>query len=105
MNSGVSEHSPAAPDRNERITINVGGVRHETFRSTLRIYPDTRLGWIAVNGSESIDAYDPIRNEYFFDRNPTVFSQIVNFYRTGKQIIIKKDFGHMSHFSYEPYVL
>ena len=49
VNSGVSEHSPAAPDRNERITINVGGVRHETFRSTLRIYPDTRLGWIAVS--------------------------------------------------------
>ena len=73
-------------DRNDRIVINVGGTRHETFRSTLRIYPDTRLGWIAINGSESIDAYDPIRNEYFFDRHPTAFSQIVNFYRTGNSL-------------------
>lgn len=73
------------PDRNaDRVMINVGGMRHETFRSTLKIFPDTRLGWIATNGSESIDAYDPVRNEYFFDRHPTAFSQILNFYRTGK---------------------
>lgn len=70
-------------DKSDRITINVGGTRHETFFSTLRMYPDTRLGWIALNSSESMYAYDATLKEYFFDRHPTAFTQIINFYRTG----------------------
>ncbi|XP_066922126.1 voltage-gated potassium channel KCNC4-like isoform X2 [Clytia hemisphaerica] len=68
----------------DRIVINVGGTRHETFRSTLRVYPDTRLGWLSIDGSDVSDAFDPVLNEYFFDRHPTAFNQIMNFYRTGK---------------------
>ena len=64
-----------------RVTINVGGVRHETFLSTLANIPDTRLSWL----SESSAAfYDAEKKEYFFDRHPGVFSQVLNFYRTGK---------------------
>lgn len=59
-------------------------MRHETFRATLKNFPDTRLGWIASNSATSMEAYDPVKEEYFFDRHPTAFSQILNFYRTGK---------------------
>ncbi len=68
----------------ERILINVGGVKHETYRATLKIIPDTRLAWIAANKSSNFEGFDPAKNEYFFDRHPGVFAQILNYYRTGK---------------------
>jgi potassium voltage-gated channel Shaw-related subfamily C protein 1 len=64
-----------------RIIINVGGFRHETNVSTLQNIPDTRLAWIAENSSSSDEAGEI---EYFFDRHPTAFAQVLNFYRTGK---------------------
>lgn len=66
----------------DRIILNVGGIRHETFKSTLRNFPDTRLAWITQR--DNFTDYDPEKNEYFFDRHPGVFQQIINFYRTGK---------------------
>lgn len=69
-----------------RITINVGGQRHETYLSTLRNFPDTRLFWITEqhNTSTKSPEYNIERKEYFFDRHPGVFAHIVNYYRTGK---------------------
>lgn len=64
-----------------RIIINVGGFRHETNISTLQNIPDTRLAWIAENYASSDE--DGAK-EYFFDRHPTAFAQVLNFYRTGK---------------------
>lgn len=66
-----------------RITLNVGGQRHETYVSTLASVPDTRLTWIA---ERSLREPRPLgqRKEYFFDRNPIVFTHILNYYRTGK---------------------
>lgn len=42
--------------------------------------PATRLSRL----TESLANYDPTTNEYFFDRHPGVFAQILNYYRTGK---------------------
>lgn len=75
--------SPEDPRANEKVVINVGGIRHETYTTTLKNIPDTRLSWITENKTQ-LPEYDPNTNEYFFDRHPTVFTQILNFYRTGK---------------------
>lgn len=66
--------------RNDRVTLNVGGVRHETYKATLRKIPATRLSRL----TEALVNYDPILNEYFYDRHPGVFAQVLNYYRTGK---------------------
>lgn len=63
-----------------RVTLNVGGIRFETYKSTLRKIPATRLSRL----TEALANYDPLLNEYFFDRHPGVFAQILNYYRTGK---------------------
>ncbi|KAM9321669.1 voltage-gated potassium channel KCNC4-like [Gastrophryne carolinensis] len=72
----------AKGDESGKITINVGGTRHETYRSTLRTLPGTRLAWLADPDSD-LEA-EPQPNEYFFDRHPGIFSYVLNYYRTGK---------------------
>lgn len=72
-----------ASNPSEKVVINVGGLRHETYSNTLRSIPDTRLYWITENPTQLAE-YDPNSNEYFFDRHPGVFAQVLNFYRTGK---------------------
>ncbi|XP_072002830.1 voltage-gated potassium channel KCNC2 isoform X2 [Engystomops pustulosus] len=81
-------------DENERIILNVGGTRHETYRSTLKTVPGTRLALLACE-SHSDPGLDqqPVPgsyqgtfrgNEFFFDRHPGVFAYVLNYYRTGK---------------------
>lgn len=57
--------------------MNVGGIRYETYKATLKKIPATRLSRL----TEALANYDPILNEYFFDRHPGVFAQILNYYR------------------------
>ena len=72
------------PSESEKIVINCGGVRHETYRSTLKTLPGTRLSWLTEPDAFNNFDYDPKIDEFFFDRHPSVFSFILNYYRTGK---------------------
>lgn len=67
-------------DFERKVILNVGGHRFETSKATLKKIPATRLSKL----TEALSNYDKILNEYFFDRHPGVFSQILNYYRTGK---------------------
>ena len=67
----------------DRVIINVGGVRHECYISTIQNFPDTRLYWIAETALKMAD-FDPDGNEFFFDRHPGCFQNILNYCRTGK---------------------
>lgn len=74
---------------NKRVTLNVGGVRHEVMWKVLESLPRSRLGMLALKGHshdkimELCDAYSIVENEYFFDRHPRSFNAILNYYRTG----------------------
>ena len=49
----------------------------QTYKATLKKIPATRLSRL----TEALANYDPILNEYFFDRHPGVFAQVLNYYR------------------------
>ena len=66
-----------------KIVINVGGVRYETYKTTLKNIPDTRLSWLSNTKANNPD-FDAETGEFFFDRHPGVFNMILNYYRTGK---------------------
>lgn len=51
--------------------------RYETYKATLKKIPATRLSRL----TEALANYDPVLNEYFFDRHPGVFAQVLNYYR------------------------
>lgn len=67
-------------EEEERIVLNVGGVRHETHVSTLQNIPDTRLANLA---EQHVFSEQP-KDVYFFDRHPAVFNSVIDFYRTGR---------------------
>lgn len=67
-------------DAENRTVLNIGGVRHETYKATLKKIPATRLSRL----TDALANYDPVLSEYYFDRHPGVFAQILNYYRTGK---------------------
>ncbi|XP_076015933.1 potassium voltage-gated channel subfamily A member 5 [Genypterus blacodes] len=69
-------------ESNERVLINIAGLRYETQLGTLNQFPDTLLG----DPAKRIKYFDPLRNEYFFDRNRPSFDGILYFYQSGGKI-------------------
>lgn len=67
------------PRDQEIVTFNVGGVKFQTFRSTLKTTKPTRLSDDAFLNH----FYVSDRKEYFFDRDPDIFKALLNYLRTG----------------------
>ncbi|CAG8603150.1 2043_t:CDS:2, partial [Acaulospora morrowiae] len=74
MNEGLGE---------ETVILNVGGVKYETYRSTLTAYPETFLGTMFQERNQEL-LKSRNGNEYFIDRSGQIFHYIMQFYRTGK---------------------
>ncbi|KAF0485256.1 nucleotide binding protein 1-like protein [Gigaspora margarita] len=67
---------------NDKIILNVGGVKYETYRTTLTAYPDTLLGTMFHPRNKEM-LHPTNGNEYFIDRNGYTFYYIMEYYRTG----------------------
>lgn len=69
-------------DGEQKVIINIAGLHFETRLKTLDQFPNTLLG----DPSKRIDYFDPMRNEYFFDRNRPSFDGILYYYQSGGKI-------------------
>lgn len=67
---------------NERLAINVSGMRYETQLRTLAQFPDSMLG----DPRRRLRYYDPLRNELFLDRSRACFDAILYFYQSGGRL-------------------
>ncbi|XP_001511062.3 potassium voltage-gated channel subfamily A member 5-like [Ornithorhynchus anatinus] len=70
------------PPPSQRILLNVSGLRFETQLSTLAQFPDTLLG----DPTRRLRFFDPLRNEYFFDRHRPSFDAILYYYQSGGRL-------------------
>ncbi|RZC33041.1 potassium voltage-gated channel protein Shaker, partial [Asbolus verrucosus] len=64
------------------VSKQVSGLRFETQLRTLNQFPDTLLG----DPARRIRYFDPLRNEYFFDRNRPSFDAILYYYQSGGRL-------------------
>ncbi|MEQ2251321.1 hypothetical protein ILYODFUR_009790 [Ilyodon furcidens] len=77
------------------VHVNVGGLKRSLCSSTLKKFPDTRLGkLLACDSEEDIlqvcDDYDIQEKEFYFDRNPGLFPYVLHFYQTGKLHVMEE---------------
>lgn len=84
------------------VTLNVGGFKHQILWSRLDKFPDTRLGRLKCAKDDSelkqlCDFYSLDKNEFYFDRDPTLFPAILGFYRNGQM--------HFTEYTCCPYML
>ncbi|XP_074471893.1 delayed-rectifier potassium channel regulatory subunit KCNS3-like [Sebastes fasciatus] len=73
----------------DQVHLNVGGVQHQVDPDMLLRFPHTRLARLLCCQNEAsilelCDDYSPSEKEFYFDRNPSVFLCVLNFYHTGR---------------------
>uniref|UniRef100_A0A4W3GBS4 Potassium voltage-gated channel subfamily A member 10 n=1 Tax=Callorhinchus milii TaxID=7868 RepID=A0A4W3GBS4_CALMI len=66
----------------QKIMVNIAGLRFETRLRTFSQFPDTLLG----NPYKRMKFFDCVRNEYFFDRNRPSFDGILYYYQSKGKI-------------------
>uniref|UniRef100_A0A8C0J9E0 BTB domain-containing protein n=1 Tax=Chelonoidis abingdonii TaxID=106734 RepID=A0A8C0J9E0_CHEAB len=93
MVDGEFFHRPGKDE--ELIHLNVGGFKQSVDQSTLLRFPQTRLGKLLNCRSEEAilelcDDYSDADKEYYFDRNPSLFRYVLNFYYTGKLHVMEE---------------
>ncbi|XP_054852336.1 potassium voltage-gated channel subfamily C member 1-like [Eublepharis macularius] len=66
----------------EKISLNVGGDRYEISPSTLQAFPGTKLCHLTEPQACTVFDYDCNHKEFFFDRSPRLFGEVLNYYRT-----------------------
>lgn len=64
--------------RQQKVQINVRGEMFETYEHTLSRFPRTLLG----SQTKRNRFYNPIRREYYFDRDKAVFNSILFYYQS-----------------------
>lgn len=79
----------------ELVNLNVGGFKQSVAQRTLLRFPHTRLGrLLSCHSEEAIlelcDDYSVADREYYFDRNPSLFRYVLNFYYTGKLHVMEE---------------
>ncbi|XP_008292950.1 shaker-related potassium channel tsha2-like [Stegastes partitus] len=78
----AADLEPADQECSERVVINISGLRFETQLKTLSRFPNTLLG----DPRKRMRFFDPLRNEYFFDRNRQSFDAILYYYQSGGRL-------------------
>lgn len=77
LEHGKSENGQSIV-RRQKVLINVRGEKFETFEHTLSRFPRTLLG----SQTKRRRFYNPIRREYYFDRDKAVFNSILFYYQS-----------------------
>ena len=78
--------SPVPTRQSPRVTINVSGMRYETYEETLLSFPDTLLG----SPTKRSKYYDSALDEFVFARDKPSFDAILFFYQS-RGILAKPD--------------
>jgi len=78
----AADLEPADQECSERVIINISGLRFETQLKTLCRFPTTLLG----DARKRMRFFDPLRNEYFFDRNRPSFDGVLYYYQSGGRL-------------------
>lgn len=68
---------------NDKVVINVSGMRFETWYMTLNRFPNTLLG----DPRKRCKYFDYIQNEYFFERHRQSFESILYFYQSNGRFL------------------